>query len=496
MATQTSTVKTARRKKGAAPVRSKAIEEVRKENALAKRDEVLSLPEKIEKVLIQGDLAPLSPEERCEYYRRVCKSLGLNPLTAPFQYILFREGEGGPAKLSLYANKSCAEQLRKLYGISVLSHTQKIENDMCYVEVQVRDRFGRTDVSMGVVPLWKWKDGKRIDYTGKDLANALMKCSTKAKRRATLSIAGLAFLDESELDTMQVVGGVTPDGRIYQYRDAPPAEQPALNENAAHGHAPGSPQALMAEAALKRSEEEDRKLAESQKKAPEASITPDLTRKSDIPPANMVEALPGLPADARQVVVDWHDKDNPIVTGDTDALEVLKPLLVWGADSFWHVKAADVVKIGEVCAGSSYRFQEILPETSSRSAKTTGTAAQEGGGEPKAKTAPAAEEVVKGIIQHFTEKMTKGAPKRPSAPYLSVLLKTDNGDRWYSIFKRDLIDYIGKSKGKEGEFVTVKNGTYLNIVGIKRIGNTQFEDNLPVVQRNREPGMAGLFGGQ
>lgn len=461
--------------------------------------EPLSLAESVEKVLIAGDLTPLTPGERVDYYKKVCMSLGLNPLTSPFMYILFREPGGGQPKLSLYATKSCTEQLRKIHGVSVIPPFRRSKSDsIITVEVDVRDARGRTDTASGSVPTFKWKDGQRVELQGAELCNADMKCETKAKRRATLSICGLAFLDESELDTMTVVGGVTPDGRIYQYRDAPPAEQPALNENAAHGHAPGSPQALMAEAALRRSEEEDKRLEEAKKasqKAPEASIHPDLTRKSDIPTATPVPPLPDLPADAMQVVVDWHDKDNPIVTGDGDALEALKPLLTWGADQFWHVKAADVVKIGEVCAGSSYRFQEILPEASSRSAKARGTAAREGGGEPKAKTASAAEpDVVKGIIQHFTEKMTKGDTKRPSAPYLSVLLKTGDGDRWYSVFKRDLIDYVGKAKGKEGEFFAVDNGKFKNIVGIKRIGNTQFEDNLPVIQRNREPGSPGLFG--
>ena len=38
------------------------------------------------------------------------------------------------------------------------------------------------------------------DLKGDALANALMKAETKAKRRVTLSIAGLGWLDETELD--------------------------------------------------------------------------------------------------------------------------------------------------------------------------------------------------------------------------------------------------------------------------------------------------------
>jgi len=35
-----------------------------------------------------------------------------------------------------------------------------------------------------------------------DKANAIMKCETKAKRRVTLSICGLGFLDETEVDSI------------------------------------------------------------------------------------------------------------------------------------------------------------------------------------------------------------------------------------------------------------------------------------------------------
>ncbi len=42
----------------------------------------------LEKVLIKGDLAELSPPQRVQYYTQVCESLGLNPLTKPFDYIV------------------------------------------------------------------------------------------------------------------------------------------------------------------------------------------------------------------------------------------------------------------------------------------------------------------------------------------------------------------------------------------------------------------------
>jgi hypothetical protein len=47
---------------------------------------------------------------------------------------------------------------------------------------------------------------------GDALANALMKCETKAKRRVTLSLAGLGWLDETELETIPGVRVGEPNG--------------------------------------------------------------------------------------------------------------------------------------------------------------------------------------------------------------------------------------------------------------------------------------------
>ena len=41
----------------------------------------------LEQVVIVGDLSVLAPAQRVLYYNKVCGSLGLNPLTKPFEYI-------------------------------------------------------------------------------------------------------------------------------------------------------------------------------------------------------------------------------------------------------------------------------------------------------------------------------------------------------------------------------------------------------------------------
>ena len=148
----------------------------------------------IEKVLIQGDLSQLTESDRVAYYSRLCESLGLNPLTQPFAYIKLN------GKLKLYALREATEQLRRIHNVSVRITSREFIADSIYVvTAQASLPDGRCDESIGAVSV--------TNLQGEALANAVMKSETKAKRRVTLSICGLAFLDETEVDS---IPGATP----------------------------------------------------------------------------------------------------------------------------------------------------------------------------------------------------------------------------------------------------------------------------------------------
>jgi len=149
-----------------------------------------------EQVLLQGDLGKLSNEDQTKYVLGLCRSLGLNPLTQPFQWIVL------DGKLTLYARKNCTDQLRAIHNIDIrpvsagaLEIGGQQYADVYTVTVQAVLPTGRTDIEVGAVSI--------RGLSGLDLANAVMRASTKAKRRATLSISGLSFLDESELDSVR-----------------------------------------------------------------------------------------------------------------------------------------------------------------------------------------------------------------------------------------------------------------------------------------------------
>lgn len=139
-------------------------------------------------IVNKGDFSGLNEEQKMLYYNKLCEVLSLNPVTRPFEYIAFKN------KTVLYATKSCTEQLRKIHNISCEIIETKVVNEIYIVIAKVTDNQ-RTDTATGAVNIAGLK--------GDDLANAIMKAETKAKRRATLSICGLGILDESELETIQ-----------------------------------------------------------------------------------------------------------------------------------------------------------------------------------------------------------------------------------------------------------------------------------------------------
>lgn len=167
-------------------------------------------PDAVEKVLIQGDLSRLTSQDRVSYYGKLCQSLGLNPLTRPFEYLTFQ------GKLQLYALKSCTEQLRHMYNISVRILGREVTEGCFIVTAQASMPNGRQDESIGALSI----DGLK----GEARSNAMMKAETKAKRRVTLSICGLAYLDESEVESVRGVYHTPVNHETGDIADPAPAE--------------------------------------------------------------------------------------------------------------------------------------------------------------------------------------------------------------------------------------------------------------------------------
>lgn len=157
-------------------------------NEVAKKETPNMSKEALAQLILNGNLALLRPEDKVTYYKNVCAIVGLNPLTKPFDYFI----QNG--KEVLYANKGCAEQLREIHKVSLQITDVKTLDGVYVVMVKASTPDGRIDAATGAVNI--------KGLQGENLANAFMKCETKAKRRATLSICGLNMLDEMEVQSI------------------------------------------------------------------------------------------------------------------------------------------------------------------------------------------------------------------------------------------------------------------------------------------------------
>ena len=190
----------------------------------------------IESLVLRGDLSGLAPQDRARYYVQMCEGLGLNPSAQPFAFLRLN------GKEILYATRGATDQLASIHRVNrkIIDGPKVIDlagTKLVYAVCEASLPNGRVETSTATVPL-------------ADPVNVLMKCETKAKRRATLSILSLGLLDEMELETIpknvQEPGGGVDLSLLLSLLEPRPAQpapaQPAedLQEVEAEESAPSS----------------------------------------------------------------------------------------------------------------------------------------------------------------------------------------------------------------------------------------------------------------
>lgn len=145
-------------------------------------------PDIINSLILTGDMSKLTAGQQTQYYNAVCKSVGINPLTQPFAIITLQ------GKKTLYATKGCTQQLSDSRKINTEIKKKEVVDGVYIAECRATMPDGRYTDDIGAVSIGGLK--------GSELANAMMKSITKAKRRAVLALCGLGIPDESEVEDM------------------------------------------------------------------------------------------------------------------------------------------------------------------------------------------------------------------------------------------------------------------------------------------------------
>ena len=155
----------------------------------------------IQSFVERGDISLLATEERVYLYSALCERYGLDPITRPFDVIELK------GKLVLYANRGATDAIARNLGVTreVIVKPSFVDVMGCKVALcEARATYlGRVETSTATEQVSTVVNGKAELLKGMDLGNVLMKVETKAKRRATLAVAGLGnVLDYSEAATV------------------------------------------------------------------------------------------------------------------------------------------------------------------------------------------------------------------------------------------------------------------------------------------------------
>ena len=157
-------------------------------NVVSMKEGAILDPKVIESIVMNGDLSKLQPAQKVAYYNYRCSQAGLDPAAKPFDLLKLN------GKEILYANAQCTQQLCAIHKLSTqVTHREKMD-DIYLVSVRVTGADGRLSENQGAVAIAHLK--------GDALANAVLKATTKAIRRAVLAHCGLGMLDETEVETI------------------------------------------------------------------------------------------------------------------------------------------------------------------------------------------------------------------------------------------------------------------------------------------------------
>ena len=178
-------------------------------NVVSMKEGAILDPKVIESIVMNGDLSKLQPAQKVAYYNYRCSQAGLDPAAKPFDLLKLN------GKEVLYANAQCTQQLCAIHKLSTqVTHREKMD-DIYLVSVRVTGADGRLSENQGAVAVAHLK--------GDALANAVLKATTKAIRRAVLAHCGLGMLDETEAETI-------PNARMEPMVQVSTEAAPSLSE--------------------------------------------------------------------------------------------------------------------------------------------------------------------------------------------------------------------------------------------------------------------------
>lgn len=152
--------------------------------------EMTNLKKLLSLISPNGTINHLSRGDQRILIAKMCNYFGLNPLTNPFLIIRFKDG-----KERLYVTRDGCSQLRHKMSIDTYNLQVQVLPGVVVSTISGKNKHGRIADESGSVNIVGMADNL--------ISDAIMHSTTKAKRRITLDLSGLAVLTDAEIEDMR-----------------------------------------------------------------------------------------------------------------------------------------------------------------------------------------------------------------------------------------------------------------------------------------------------
>lgn len=157
----------------------------------------------LNKFLQTGDVISFTDEQKLLIMQMLCEKYGLDPVTRPLDLIKMPQSNNTPAREIVYLTANGCELIAAKWKMSFKIKEKGIDKDagVAYFVLEGRiPETDRSDESTAYVQCVRKNIKNEPEYFfGTDMANALMKCETKARRRLIKRLTGLDYIDEDDI---------------------------------------------------------------------------------------------------------------------------------------------------------------------------------------------------------------------------------------------------------------------------------------------------------
>ncbi len=154
-----------------------------------------------------GDVLHFKEEDKLKIMHMICNKLGVDPITRPVELLKLPATNKTPEREIWYLSSTGCEMIAAKWKMSFKIKDRGVDKEegiaYCVMEATIPETNRVDEATAFVECAIKDMKGEIKLFFGTQMANARMKCETKARRRLIKRLAGLDYIDEDDVKDLE-----------------------------------------------------------------------------------------------------------------------------------------------------------------------------------------------------------------------------------------------------------------------------------------------------